>query len=148
MAVKQVMLIFAPQCSKGLTSPAGGRIDNLSLRAFPTFPHARTVTVGQPGQAFPQGWFWHGARSYLRDIERVTRNRVPVVENPLGPNFAAAPGSVETDAPRKPQQRPQGKRPDQRGDARPGQRPDARKPSNGAGRPQAPKAQGTRHQGR
>eukprot|EP01037_Dinobryon_pediforme_P002361 gene2359-2398_t len=87
-------------------------------------------------------------RSYLRDIERVTRNRVPVVENPLGPNFAAAPGAVETDAPRKQQQRPQGKRPDQRGDARPGQRTDARKPSNGAGRPQAPKAQGNRHQGR
>ena len=144
------LLVATDIAARGIDVDGVTHVINFDLPNVPeSYVHriGRTARAGADGHAI--SFCGSDERAYLRDIERVTRNRVPVVDNPLGPNFVAAPGAVD-DAPRaaKPQRPQQGKRPDQRSDARPGQRPDARKPSNGAGRPQAAKAFGNRHQGR
>ncbi len=145
------LLIATDIAARGIDVDGVTHVINFDL---PNVPESYVHRIGRTARAGAEGIaisFCAGdERSFLRDIERTTRLKVPVMENPLG----AGEGMVTTDRddrtrpPRRPEfrgrnagapggQRRDGGRPQEaRGDARPaGARPDQRSAAPRGDRP-------------
>jgi len=149
------LLVATDIAARGIDVDGVSHVINFDL---PNVPESYVHRIGRTARAGAEGaaisFCGRDERPYLRDIERITRQRVPVLDNPLGANFAAPPEHADSRpegaGKGRPQGRPQGKPQGQRPEgARSGPRTDARGGKPGASsRPQGQKPAGNRHQGR
>lgn len=141
------LLIATDIAARGIDIDGVSHVINFDLpNVSESYVHriGRTARAGAAGIAI--SFCDREERAYLRDIERLTRQRVPVMDNPLGPDAemlrdapTAAPAARPQQHRRPPQQGrkagPQGQRPS----APHGQRPSAQRqgePQNRSQRPQ------------
>ena len=141
------LLVATDIAARGIDIDGVSHVINFDLpNVSESYVHriGRTARAGAAGIAI--SFCDREERAYLRDIERLTRQRVPVVDNPLGPDaemLRDAPASAPAARPqqhRRPQQHgrnaaPQGQRPS----APQGQRPSGQRqgaPQNRSQRPQ------------
>ena len=127
------LLVATDIAARGIDIDGVSHVINYDL---PNVPESYVHRIGRTARAGADGiaisFCDREERAYLRDIERLTRQRVPVMENPLGPEVAMlkeapkAP-STETRGPQRngrnsragaPAQRPAGNAPRRDGDYR------------------------------
>ena len=109
------LLVATDIAARGIDVDGVSHVINFDLPNVPeSYVHriGRTARAGADGSAI--SFCDREERAFLRDIERLIRQRVPVMDNPLGPQ-AEAISMVDT-----------------RSDARPEQRRDHRRPAHGA----------------
>ncbi len=98
------VLVATDLASRGIDVDGVTHVVNFEL---PNEPESYVHRIGRTGRAGADGIalsFCDGEeREYLRDIERLTRNRLQVVEK--HPYVGAAPGPREPDSDRRPEQR-------------------------------------------
>jgi ATP-dependent RNA helicase RhlE len=135
---KARLLIATDIAARGIDVDGVTHVINFDLPNVPeSYVHriGRTARAGAAGVAIS---FCDGEeRAFLRDIERTTRQKVPVMESPLGPNDSYVPTPVAREVdPRAAQHRPGGGR-----NARPQQRQGGPRPDQRGERASQPKAQ-------
>ncbi len=122
------VLVATDIAARGIDIDAVSHVFNYELPNVPEqYVHriGRTARAGADGIAIS---FCNGEeRAYLRDIEKLTRQQIPVMELP--PGFDMGRDEAPVEEPRGRSGRPQG-RPQGRGDSRPQGRSDGRAPQN------------------
>ncbi|MBV1706466.1 MAG: DEAD/DEAH box helicase [Hyphomicrobiales bacterium] len=131
------LLVATDIAARGIDIDGVSHVINFDLPNVPeSYVHriGRTARAGAAGIAI--SFCDHEERAYLRDIERLTRQRVPVLDNPLGPEAEMLRDSAPAQRPRQ-HRRPQG-----RNGAPQGQRPAAPRQGTPHNRGQRPQRQG------
>ena len=135
------LLVATDIAARGIDIDGVSHVINFDLpNVSESYVHriGRTARAGAAGIAI--SFCDREERAYLRDIERLTRQRVPVMDNPLGPDaemLRDAPASAAPAA--RPQQH---RRPAGRGAAPQGQRPAGQRQGAPQNRGQRPQRQG------
>ncbi len=135
------LLVATDIAARGIDIDGVSHVINFDLpNVSESYVHriGRTARAGAAGIAI--SFCDREERAYLRDIERLTRQRVPVMDNPLGPDAEMLRDSPPSSAPApRPQQH---RRPAGRGPAPQGQRPAAQRQGAPHNRGQRPQRQG------
>ena len=126
------LLVATDIAARGIDIDAVSHVINYDL---PNIPESYVHRIGRTARAGADGiaisFCDREERAFLRDIEKTTRQKIPVMESPLGPVPEILPSLPQDE--RRPQShrnKPQGQRPGQH---------QAQSPRNGSGRPQSQK---------
>ena len=143
------LLVATDIAARGIDIDGVSHVINFDLpNVAESYVHriGRTARAGAAGKAI--SFCDREERAYLRDIERLIRQKVPVADNPLGAQAGVLRDDAPVEAARPPRRdngRPQGARPPQ-GEQRP-RRDDRRSAPHGE-RPQAARPAGQSFSGR